>query len=601
MSQDPTIRTSVDVGVGATVGPVDSSHAATVISGLAAATPSAGAPAPPVPDVAIDRELGRGGMGVVYLGRQTYLDRQVAVKVLLLSQADRAGDYVKRFQREARILAGLAHPHIVACYSAGVTPDGNPYLVMEFIDGPDLRKWINTNGHLGERDAVRLIRDLALGLEHAHAQGIIHRDVKPENVLLAKAADGSFPFVAKLVDLGLARPAVAQGEHALTVEGQVMGTPATMAPEQFERPEAVDHRADIYGLGCVLFHALAGKPAFSAPTIAAIVHDKVAGATPDPSSVRPDLGRPVAALVRDLLARDPAARPQTYRDLIDRCNAILDGSARAPRPPWLFAAVAGGIVLALGVIALAYTPKAPAAAPASSAPTQPAPVPAAPTPTVAQATSTPGATSQPAVASREPVPAAPTIPQRSASEELLGFGISDRLTGWTVSPGARWSASEERENVRSITGLSGWISRTVGPPPWRLTAVLHLTNQPRAKTDVVNLGVIQADGSTISLTVKNLGDNWLGAVETAPLPGADPTTLKGPAAMPPTADLPVELHVTADGMTVHVGSSILGPIPVRITGTKIFAAVTNQPADTTAGDLVIRPGPCDFSQIVIHR
>src|SRR5688572_30424987 len=207
--------------------------------------PGAAVPRPTIPEVELQAEIGRGGMGVVYRGRQTYLDRHVAVKLLLVDRAAADDEYVRRFQREAKILAGLSHPHIVACYSAGITSDRHPYLVMEFIDGPNLKNWIAEHGPLKPLQALRVVRELAQALGHAHQSGIIHRDVKPENVLLAKREGDTsdFPFQAKLVDLGLARPQGTGSDMNLTGTGQVMGTPTTMAPEQFDDPEGVDFRA----------------------------------------------------------------------------------------------------------------------------------------------------------------------------------------------------------------------------------------------------------------------------------------------------------------------------------------------------------------------
>ena len=314
-------------------------------------------PRPTIPDVELQAEIGRGGMGVVYRGRQTYLDRNVAVKLLLIDRAGGDDDYLKRFQREAKILAGLSHPHIVACYSAGMA-EGNPYLVMEFIDGPDLRGWIGKHGRLTQEQALTVTRDLAKALEHANGLGIIHRDVKPENVLLAKrenaTADDPFPFQAKLVDLGLARPQRTNGEMNLTQQGAVMGTPATMAPEQFDDPDNIDFRADIYGLGCVLFHALTGHPAFTGKSLAQIVSAKVSGDVPSLTNEIRDLRRGVSDLATDLLARDKAKRPQSYAEIVRRCDDLLAGRAAqsgSNRMPLIIGAVvAVAVIIAIVVV-----------------------------------------------------------------------------------------------------------------------------------------------------------------------------------------------------------------------------------------------------------
>ena len=221
---------------------------------------------PRIPGITLHFEVARGGMGVVYSGRQDFLDRRVAVKLLSL---DLAGEkFAQRFRREAKILAGIKHPHIVACHSAGTTDDGQSYLVMEFVDGPSLKAWIREHGALSCAAALRLAKAVGQALAHAHMLGVIHRDVKPENILLesvtSTAIDIAFPFVPKLVDLGLARMTSDTATLGLTSPGSVMGTPTTMSPEQFDDPDSVDFRSDIYGLGCSLYEMLVGSPAFAA-------------------------------------------------------------------------------------------------------------------------------------------------------------------------------------------------------------------------------------------------------------------------------------------------------------------------------------------------
>jgi tRNA A-37 threonylcarbamoyl transferase component Bud32 len=241
-------------------------------------TIASGADLPKIPGITLHFELARGGMGVVYSGRQDFLDRRVAVKLLAVELGGES--FVQRFQREAKILAGIKHPNIVSCHLAGQTDGGQSYLVMEFIDGPSLKKWIADHGPLPVPAALRLTRAVAQALAHAHSLGIIHRDVKAENILLetvtSTALDIAFPYTPKVVDLGLARASEGNASMGLTSPGSVMGTPATMSPEQFDDPDAVDFRTDIYGLGCVLFEMLVGKPAYDAKKLTA--GDRCAGA-----------------------------------------------------------------------------------------------------------------------------------------------------------------------------------------------------------------------------------------------------------------------------------------------------------------------------------
>ena len=167
--------------------------------------------------------------------------------------------------------------------------------------------------------AVALGVPVLRALAAAHGAGLVHRDVKPENVLLSPSGKpgSAFPWTAKLVDLGLARPSAKEegGEMNLTMQGMLMGTPATMAPEQFDDPDHVDYRADIYGLGCVLFHALTGSPAFNSRTLGEIVSSKVSGTIPNPAVLRDTIPREVCDLVTKMLARDRGMRPQSYVDV----------------------------------------------------------------------------------------------------------------------------------------------------------------------------------------------------------------------------------------------------------------------------------------------
>lgn len=288
---------------------------------------------PKIPGITLNYELARGGMGVVYSGRQDFLDRRVAVKLL---SRDLAGEkFAQRFRREAKILAGIKHPHIVACHAAGTTDDGQSYLVMEFVDGPNLKTWIADHGAVSPAAALRLTKALGQALGHAHLLEVIHRDVKPENILLesitSTAIDVSFPFVPKLVDLGLARMTTETVGFGLTSPGAVMGTPTTMSPEQFDDPDSVDFRTDIYGLGCVLYEMLVGAPAYRGNKLTEIVTKKRQPVGPNPCAENPAVPAAVGALVCSMLAAERDERPRSYKDLDERIEALL-ASLPAHRP-----------------------------------------------------------------------------------------------------------------------------------------------------------------------------------------------------------------------------------------------------------------------------
>ncbi|MEZ5978976.1 MAG: protein kinase [Planctomycetota bacterium] len=352
--------TSLHVG-GTNVGPTEE-RSSTGAAVPAVPAPSEGATfegVPAIPDIVFDHEIARGGMGVVYEAKQGYLDRRVAVKVL---HHDAQGkDFVQRFQREAKILASLSHPNVVGCYQAGVADDGRCFLVMEFIDGPTLGDWIDEQGPLQPEQAVRVVRGVAGALGYAHRSGIIHRDVKPANVLLNRPIDADrddpFPYQPKLADLGLAR---ASGDfkplvevEGLTVQGAVMGSPPTMAPEQFDDPDSVDFRTDVYGLGCVLFHCLTGRLAYPQTTLTKLISCKAQGPPPDPRELSPSVPNELARLVQDMLASRPEDRPGSYAELVERLERVLvdTPAAAAKRSRAPIVAVAGLVVAAVAVFA----------------------------------------------------------------------------------------------------------------------------------------------------------------------------------------------------------------------------------------------------------
>ena len=206
------------------------------------------------PHLEILELLGQGGMGVVYKARQKQLDRLVALKILP-PQIGRTEAFAERFTREARSLARLSHPRIVMIYDFGHTEAGLYYFIMEFVDGTDLRRVIQT-GELSASEALTIIPQICEALQYAHEEGIVHRDIKPENILLNRKGQ------VRIADFGLAklldRPAT-RATSTLTKVGQQMGTPHYMAPEQIEHPSGVDHRADIYSLGVVFYEMLTGE------------------------------------------------------------------------------------------------------------------------------------------------------------------------------------------------------------------------------------------------------------------------------------------------------------------------------------------------------
>ncbi|NUM33754.1 MAG: serine/threonine protein kinase [Candidatus Brocadiae bacterium] len=286
-------------------------------------------PYPQIPEIEIQKKIGQGGMGSVYLGKQTYLDRAVAVKVIHLNSCSDMNSFVLRFQREAKLLASLSHSNIVSCYHAGSLPDGKCYLVMEFIEGMDLGKYVQKNGVLAEPQAIAVLKCMSMALEHAYSFDIIHRDIKPENVLLqhydirkssTSLINQNFPYNVKLVDLGLAKITNVKCEQTVTQEGQIMGTPAYMPPEQFEDIETLDYRGDIYSLGCVLYYMLTGRHAFPQNGIHAIMLQKLENNLPGIKQHNPKVSDAVSQIIHSMLQRDREERPQSYQEIIEFCT-----------------------------------------------------------------------------------------------------------------------------------------------------------------------------------------------------------------------------------------------------------------------------------------
>ncbi|HEX7979362.1 MAG TPA: serine/threonine-protein kinase [Gemmatimonadaceae bacterium] len=250
---------------------------------------------------ALERELGRGGMGVVLLARDLSLDRPVALKLL---PALLAAQPVlrERFLREARTAAGLSHPHVVPIHAVEAHGD-IVFIAMAFVDGESLAERVRRTGPLSPREVARIMREVAWALAYAHGRGIVHRDIKPDNILIERGSGR-----AMVTDFGIARPtASAATSKQLTLEGQLIGTAAFMSPEQ-GAGEPVDGRSDIYALGGVGFFALTGHAPFEASTLEAILVARFTQAAPPVASARPDVPSALASAIDRCLAREPNDR-----------------------------------------------------------------------------------------------------------------------------------------------------------------------------------------------------------------------------------------------------------------------------------------------------
>jgi hypothetical protein len=295
-------------------------------------------PADAFPGYEIIDVLGRGGMGIVYRARQKNLDRQVAIKTVLVNDAAQPM-IMTRFEREAVTVAGLRHPNIVMAYDFGRI--GNRlYFVMELLEGEDLETRIARDKRLDESIAWLIARQAAAGLAHAAERDLVHRDVKPGNLFLVAPPEGfvlpqGVPMV-KITDFGLVLTGHETESMRLTRAGTSLGTPVYMAPEQFSDP-AVDLRADIYALGATVYHMLAGQPPFSGDTVWQIMSAKMRGQLP---ALPPIVSARSSQLLRDMLAADPGKRIATYAELTGRIDDLGLPTAPVPSAPILSGALA---------------------------------------------------------------------------------------------------------------------------------------------------------------------------------------------------------------------------------------------------------------------
>ena len=268
----------------------------------------------------IVRPLGQGGMGSVWLARDRMLDRLVAIKVLLTSAASEATR--DRFLREARTAAKLSHPHIVPVHRADES-NGQVWFSMGFVEGESLGDRIRERGALPVTDVVRIMRETAWALAYAHARGVIHRDVKPDNILIDRESGRTV-----VTDFGIARD-LRSTDARLTADGSVLGTVHYMSPEQAS-DDALDARSDVYSLGVVGFHALSNRLPFDG-TPNAILVSHVTKAAPSLRSVAPMVPGPIAAVIDKCLAKEPGARWENAEALADALGKALDEVVTAER------------------------------------------------------------------------------------------------------------------------------------------------------------------------------------------------------------------------------------------------------------------------------
>ncbi len=277
-----------------------------------------------IPGYTLLRRIGRGSMGAVLLARQNSLGRLVAVKVLAPRFA-RNANFVRRFFREAQAAARLNHPNVVSAIDVGEA-GAYKYFVMEYVEGPTVAELLARGGPMAPDRAVGIVIQVARALDHALANGMVHRDVKPANIILTETG------MPKLCDLGLAKEVEKEGSD--TQQGETLGTPDYIAPEQARGDAAIDIRADIYSLGATLFHMVTGGVPFIGPTPAVVMALHLTEPAPDARTRNPAVPARLAVAIRRMMAKDPADRYQAPTEVIDALSKADEedpGAAPLPR------------------------------------------------------------------------------------------------------------------------------------------------------------------------------------------------------------------------------------------------------------------------------
>ncbi len=320
------------------------------------------------------RELGRGGMATVYLCTDSKFDRQVAIKLLHPELGAAVG--ADRFHREIRIATGLSHPSILPAFDSGESPDGRLFYVMPFVDGESLRTRLQRERQLPVEDAIRITAQIASGLAYAHGRGIIHRDVKPENILLQGTE-------AVIADFGIARAVQATEGDSITQTGMTIGTPQYMSPEQAMGDRTIDGRADQYSLACVTFEMLAGQPPFVAPSLQQLAMKHVSEQVPLISTVRPSIPDELENVILRALEKTPADRWPSLEEYAKALTEVAattgtwarrttrsavvpvtrkykssGSTAGIPQPRYIFAAGAVAGLMLVGLVAWRFNARA---------------------------------------------------------------------------------------------------------------------------------------------------------------------------------------------------------------------------------------------------
>jgi serine/threonine-protein kinase len=406
----------------------------------------------------LEKRLAMGGMGSLWTAQHTQLDTQVAIKFMDPNHAGSAMGR-QRFEREAKTAASLKSAHVVQVHDYGVEED-RPYIVMELLHGEDLGKRLKRERRVSLQVASGILTQIARGLRRAHDAGLIHRDLKPPNIFMARGDDEE---VVKILDFGIAKDTMEAKLGEGTKTGELMGSPHFMSPEQIRSSKDIDHRSDLWSLGVILFRAVTGALPFQGDAIGAVIAHILADPIPAPSSVYPSLSPAVDAYFARAFSRDVAGRFQSAREMAEVFAAIAVDASTAPRgtSPSTYPAADSGV--------FAGTPAAFTPAPFTPSPFTPPPGAASLDPMTAPVAVRLIAPSYApldlAPPPRAPSASAPSFPPTPAPIDLASAARSPAYSATGEATGAPESHSTATPGGGGITSTGGPLTQSAIPPP----------------------------------------------------------------------------------------------------------------------------------------